>query len=220
MIYFVFSLHNFEKIFVVFFFFFKQKTAYEMLRSLVGSEMCIRDSMYSDLPSYMPSYKDLLDRKSRKVDTMGREVRELQGTRADVAQSMIPPRRLGTAGYRPAPGRDAQPHANIGAGWGKSVQDASNNHSHQGNYYGHNRFERTQHSADWRSWTREEHDPVAYKVRRHGDEEYGDGHMSYGHHASKSPPGARNLNRTTATTVNAPRSHGDVVKGSHPLRTM
>ena len=30
-------------IFVSFFFFFKQKTAYEMLRSLVGSEMCIRD---------------------------------------------------------------------------------------------------------------------------------------------------------------------------------
>eukprot|EP00658_Telonema_sp_P-2_P018757 TRINITY_DN17347_c0_g1_i2.p1 TRINITY_DN17347_c0_g1~~TRINITY_DN17347_c0_g1_i2.p1 ORF type:complete len:171 (+),score=40.25 TRINITY_DN17347_c0_g1_i2:85-597(+) len=30
--------------FCVFFFFFKQKTAYEMLRSLVGSEMCIRDS--------------------------------------------------------------------------------------------------------------------------------------------------------------------------------
>ncbi|WP_194941812.1 hypothetical protein, partial [Campylobacter coli] len=28
------------------FFFFKQKTAYEMLRSLVGSEMCIRDSPY------------------------------------------------------------------------------------------------------------------------------------------------------------------------------
>src|SRR5678816_3608462 len=30
---------------VCFFFFFKQKTAYEMLRSLVGSEMCIRDSI-------------------------------------------------------------------------------------------------------------------------------------------------------------------------------
>ena len=30
--------------YVLFFFFFKQKTAYEMLRSLVGSEMCIRDS--------------------------------------------------------------------------------------------------------------------------------------------------------------------------------
>ena len=29
--------------FVFLFFFFKQKTAYEMLRSLVGSEMCIRD---------------------------------------------------------------------------------------------------------------------------------------------------------------------------------
>src|SRR5678815_529018 len=29
---------------VTLFFFFKQKTAYEMLRSLVGSEMCIRDS--------------------------------------------------------------------------------------------------------------------------------------------------------------------------------
>ena len=28
------------------FFFFKQKTADEMLRSLVGSEMCIRDSAY------------------------------------------------------------------------------------------------------------------------------------------------------------------------------
>eukprot|EP00658_Telonema_sp_P-2_P047840 TRINITY_DN36419_c0_g1_i1.p1 TRINITY_DN36419_c0_g1~~TRINITY_DN36419_c0_g1_i1.p1 ORF type:complete len:572 (-),score=215.13 TRINITY_DN36419_c0_g1_i1:245-1960(-) len=31
----------------LFFFFFKQKTAYEMLRSLVGSEMCIRDSSQS-----------------------------------------------------------------------------------------------------------------------------------------------------------------------------
>ena len=27
------------------FLFFKQKTAYEVLRSLVGSEMCIRDSI-------------------------------------------------------------------------------------------------------------------------------------------------------------------------------
>ena len=32
------------------FFFFKQKTAYEMLRSLVGSEMCIRDSPGVFLP--------------------------------------------------------------------------------------------------------------------------------------------------------------------------
>ena len=33
--------------FFVIFFFFKQKTAYEMLRSLVGSEMCIRDRVNS-----------------------------------------------------------------------------------------------------------------------------------------------------------------------------
>eukprot|EP00658_Telonema_sp_P-2_P021374 TRINITY_DN18510_c0_g1_i1.p1 TRINITY_DN18510_c0_g1~~TRINITY_DN18510_c0_g1_i1.p1 ORF type:complete len:238 (+),score=53.85 TRINITY_DN18510_c0_g1_i1:33-746(+) len=33
---------------VNYFFFFKQKTAYEMLRSLVGSEMCIRDSIIGD----------------------------------------------------------------------------------------------------------------------------------------------------------------------------
>eukprot|EP00658_Telonema_sp_P-2_P057614 TRINITY_DN46050_c0_g1_i1.p1 TRINITY_DN46050_c0_g1~~TRINITY_DN46050_c0_g1_i1.p1 ORF type:complete len:101 (+),score=31.69 TRINITY_DN46050_c0_g1_i1:97-399(+) len=31
----------------MFVFFFKQKTAYEMLRSLVGSEMCIRDSSHA-----------------------------------------------------------------------------------------------------------------------------------------------------------------------------
>eukprot|EP00658_Telonema_sp_P-2_P037846 TRINITY_DN27209_c0_g1_i2.p2 TRINITY_DN27209_c0_g1~~TRINITY_DN27209_c0_g1_i2.p2 ORF type:complete len:266 (-),score=71.23 TRINITY_DN27209_c0_g1_i2:272-1069(-) len=37
----------------ILFFFFKQKTAYEMLRSLVGSEMCIRDRCHpprTDLP--------------------------------------------------------------------------------------------------------------------------------------------------------------------------
>eukprot|EP00658_Telonema_sp_P-2_P043796 TRINITY_DN31693_c0_g1_i1.p1 TRINITY_DN31693_c0_g1~~TRINITY_DN31693_c0_g1_i1.p1 ORF type:complete len:116 (-),score=33.09 TRINITY_DN31693_c0_g1_i1:3-350(-) len=32
------------------FFFFKQKTAYEMLRSLVGSEMCIRDRAGGAVP--------------------------------------------------------------------------------------------------------------------------------------------------------------------------
>eukprot|EP00658_Telonema_sp_P-2_P063620 TRINITY_DN52376_c0_g1_i1.p1 TRINITY_DN52376_c0_g1~~TRINITY_DN52376_c0_g1_i1.p1 ORF type:complete len:102 (+),score=9.61 TRINITY_DN52376_c0_g1_i1:6-311(+) len=36
------------------FFFFKQKTAYEMLRSLVGSEMCIRDS-YKIRNIYLPT---------------------------------------------------------------------------------------------------------------------------------------------------------------------
>ena len=34
-----------EYLFVFFFFFFKQKTAYEIMPSLVGSEMCIRDSL-------------------------------------------------------------------------------------------------------------------------------------------------------------------------------
>eukprot|EP00658_Telonema_sp_P-2_P021935 TRINITY_DN18757_c0_g1_i1.p1 TRINITY_DN18757_c0_g1~~TRINITY_DN18757_c0_g1_i1.p1 ORF type:complete len:192 (+),score=53.17 TRINITY_DN18757_c0_g1_i1:19-594(+) len=42
-----FDIFNTVSIFClyIFFFFFKQKTAYEMLRSLVGSEMCIRDSL-------------------------------------------------------------------------------------------------------------------------------------------------------------------------------
>eukprot|EP00658_Telonema_sp_P-2_P010722 TRINITY_DN14052_c0_g1_i3.p1 TRINITY_DN14052_c0_g1~~TRINITY_DN14052_c0_g1_i3.p1 ORF type:complete len:416 (-),score=111.65 TRINITY_DN14052_c0_g1_i3:190-1437(-) len=39
-----------------FFFFFKQKTAYEMLRSLVGSEMCIRDR--AQYLSYITGYHD------------------------------------------------------------------------------------------------------------------------------------------------------------------
>ena len=34
------------------FFFFKQKTAYEMLRSLVGSEMCIRDRFVRQHPEW------------------------------------------------------------------------------------------------------------------------------------------------------------------------
>eukprot|EP00825_Cyclidium_porcatum_P038386 TRINITY_DN443_c0_g1_i7.p1 TRINITY_DN443_c0_g1~~TRINITY_DN443_c0_g1_i7.p1 ORF type:complete len:526 (+),score=104.52 TRINITY_DN443_c0_g1_i7:29-1606(+) len=37
-------IFNFCVIFFYFFFFFKQKTAYEIMPSLVGSEMCIRDS--------------------------------------------------------------------------------------------------------------------------------------------------------------------------------
>eukprot|EP00658_Telonema_sp_P-2_P013066 TRINITY_DN14961_c0_g1_i2.p1 TRINITY_DN14961_c0_g1~~TRINITY_DN14961_c0_g1_i2.p1 ORF type:complete len:103 (-),score=30.61 TRINITY_DN14961_c0_g1_i2:556-864(-) len=50
---------------VFFFFFFKQKTAYEMLRSLVGSEMCIRDSTRrGDCPSISlpaPTHTDRSD---------------------------------------------------------------------------------------------------------------------------------------------------------------
>eukprot|EP00658_Telonema_sp_P-2_P041326 TRINITY_DN2954_c0_g1_i11.p1 TRINITY_DN2954_c0_g1~~TRINITY_DN2954_c0_g1_i11.p1 ORF type:complete len:391 (+),score=101.36 TRINITY_DN2954_c0_g1_i11:74-1246(+) len=40
---------------VFFFFFFKQKTAYEMLRSLVGSEMCIRDSINAEYGGQHPA---------------------------------------------------------------------------------------------------------------------------------------------------------------------
>eukprot|EP00658_Telonema_sp_P-2_P018032 TRINITY_DN17051_c0_g1_i1.p3 TRINITY_DN17051_c0_g1~~TRINITY_DN17051_c0_g1_i1.p3 ORF type:complete len:155 (+),score=30.75 TRINITY_DN17051_c0_g1_i1:50-514(+) len=41
---------------IFFFFFFKQKTAYEMLRSLVGSEMCIRDSQWHMAPPVREDY--------------------------------------------------------------------------------------------------------------------------------------------------------------------
>eukprot|EP00658_Telonema_sp_P-2_P073229 TRINITY_DN62289_c0_g1_i7.p1 TRINITY_DN62289_c0_g1~~TRINITY_DN62289_c0_g1_i7.p1 ORF type:complete len:337 (+),score=93.54 TRINITY_DN62289_c0_g1_i7:107-1117(+) len=60
-----------------FFFFFKQKTAYEMLRSLVGSEMCIRDrscafpaavnGSYSGY--YIPGERQLLAVKQSDVST-------------------------------------------------------------------------------------------------------------------------------------------------------
>mgnify|MGYP007068840916 CR=1 FL=1 len=40
------------------FFFFKQKTAYEMLRSLVGSEMCIRDRIRTVLLAVLHSTRN------------------------------------------------------------------------------------------------------------------------------------------------------------------
>ena len=40
----------------VVFFFFRQKTAYDMLRSLVGSEMCIRDS---DVAAHKPLFDNV-----------------------------------------------------------------------------------------------------------------------------------------------------------------
>eukprot|EP00658_Telonema_sp_P-2_P038997 TRINITY_DN27892_c0_g1_i1.p1 TRINITY_DN27892_c0_g1~~TRINITY_DN27892_c0_g1_i1.p1 ORF type:complete len:101 (-),score=25.63 TRINITY_DN27892_c0_g1_i1:77-379(-) len=55
-------LVEFYSCLVLVFFFFKQKTAYEMLRSLVGSEMCIRDSC----PMGLPQPKLMLRRKSRR----------------------------------------------------------------------------------------------------------------------------------------------------------
>ena len=60
--------------FLVCFFFFKQKTAYEMLRSLVGSEMCIRDRIYlwrqynSQLRNLQSSITGFKVKMSRFVD--------------------------------------------------------------------------------------------------------------------------------------------------------
>src|SRR5450756_3055094 len=42
--------------YLFFFFFFKQKTAYEIMPSLVGSEMCIRDSYYLHRPDNERDY--------------------------------------------------------------------------------------------------------------------------------------------------------------------
>src|SRR5678816_4791905 len=53
----------------MFFFFFKQKTAYEMLRSLVGSEMCIRDSTMVD---QLSSFADEVTRVAREVGMEGK----------------------------------------------------------------------------------------------------------------------------------------------------
>ena len=48
------------------FFFFKQKTAYEMLRSLVGSEMCIRDRIGA-LRTEPPIDVDLMSKETHLV---------------------------------------------------------------------------------------------------------------------------------------------------------
>ena len=42
-------------------FFFKQKTAYEILSGLVGSEMCIRDRIKTSLTSEPIDFEDNLD---------------------------------------------------------------------------------------------------------------------------------------------------------------
>src|SRR5450756_2383587 len=58
---------------VLFFFFFKQKTAYEM-PSLVGSEMCIRDSEYDEVENDGVE-KDDLDKEVEK-ECMSKEGRK------------------------------------------------------------------------------------------------------------------------------------------------
>eukprot|EP00658_Telonema_sp_P-2_P004103 TRINITY_DN11537_c0_g1_i1.p1 TRINITY_DN11537_c0_g1~~TRINITY_DN11537_c0_g1_i1.p1 ORF type:complete len:145 (-),score=69.00 TRINITY_DN11537_c0_g1_i1:58-492(-) len=65
--------------FCIFFFFFKQKTAYEMLRSLVGSEMCIRDRAKLVLA------KDQLQVGNQRRDEMEGELIKLR----DQASSLV-----------------------------------------------------------------------------------------------------------------------------------
>ena len=48
-------------------FFFKQKTAYEMQRSLVGSEMCIRDSYNGDDGSALLDWPSLIECMERML---------------------------------------------------------------------------------------------------------------------------------------------------------
>jgi len=187
-----------------------------------GDFLYDRPVMYNDLPAYMPSYKDLLDRKERKQASLGREVLETQGTRKEVASSMIPPKRVATSGYRPAVNRGAQPAYNSGAGWygEKSAQDVANSHAHSNTYHIPDRFERSKHRMDWKDWTREESDRRTYRVRRHGDSQFGDDHLYEGHHASKSPPGVKHVGRTSSHTIQQPRAHGNVYSSQKPLMTL
>eukprot|EP00831_Metopus_contortus_P018239 TRINITY_DN17777_c0_g1_i2.p3 TRINITY_DN17777_c0_g1~~TRINITY_DN17777_c0_g1_i2.p3 ORF type:complete len:119 (+),score=42.83 TRINITY_DN17777_c0_g1_i2:96-452(+) len=81
----------------MFFFFFKQKTAYEMQRGLVGSEMCIRDSLYcglrhdnKNLTRYRLTEAQLLD-FAKKAVNYGYKTIVLQGGEDDyfTADKMI-----------------------------------------------------------------------------------------------------------------------------------
>ena len=56
-------------------FFFKQKTAYEMLRSLVGSEMCIRDR---ELKAATRRFAELFRQFEIEAAAVGSTVAELQ----------------------------------------------------------------------------------------------------------------------------------------------
>src|SRR5678815_3282446 len=57
------------------FFFFKQKTAYEMLRSLVGSEMCIRDrAKTKDITGGLPRVVELFEARRPKEPAVITEI--------------------------------------------------------------------------------------------------------------------------------------------------
>src|SRR5674536_380480 len=72
------------------FFFFKQKTAYEMLRSLVGSEMCIRDRWWSSVAPAIgvdrdfPPWRPTLAQASSDVVRLRVELAELRAQNAEL----------------------------------------------------------------------------------------------------------------------------------------
>src|SRR5450756_1653226 len=84
--FFVFFLFTFLfGILFVFFFFFKQKTAYEIMPSLVGSEMCIRDSHWTPPAGDPSTYTFDLEKAKAALDaagytdTNGNGIREYKG---------------------------------------------------------------------------------------------------------------------------------------------
>src|SRR5428012_2155 len=75
-----------------FFFFFKQKTAYEIMPSLVGSEMCIRDSINTTVDQ-LNAFASEVTRVAREVGTEGKlggqaVVRGVAGTWKDLTDSV------------------------------------------------------------------------------------------------------------------------------------
>lgn len=185
-----------------------------------GDFLYDRPVMYSDLPAYMPTYADFQDRKARKMADFQRAVPEKQGTRREVAESMVPPQRTATPGYRPSHERPAQPSYNVGAGWNgeRSASDVANSHAHSG-YYVPERFEKSKHRVDWQNWTREEGNPSAHRIRRQGDSQHNDDYLRTTAHGTRNPPGVRH-NKITSATVQQSRAHGDVRMSTKPLRTL
>src|SRR5450756_2341458 len=56
----------------LFFFFFKQKTAYDIMPSLVGSEMCIRDRLTLSVLIYIIEFKNWRGWWSKFFDVFGK----------------------------------------------------------------------------------------------------------------------------------------------------
>src|SRR5674536_4992 len=84
----------------IYFFCFKQKTAYEMLRSLVGSEMCIRDRC-RDPPKQVIGGHDQPRRTESALDRSGRDVRllhRMQGVAVGESLHCLDASALGLAG--------------------------------------------------------------------------------------------------------------------------